>query len=306
MTATEQTIEEATVDATVALEEIKAALAAVEQARTNPTVQDPYHAVVGHKLTDTENAALIEARRRTGNCGQRCAGAPGRLGGYGYCVREPHGPELPHFVVDDRNTVTWTWTNGEELVDVPTDTTVVDPDDAKVETFLSGMRVNKRNSRDVLMVLSTPKKRDERIEILDLTHQRFRKIARGELVPVRDDDPEPTPEQMKWVAEFIADRRKAAYDIAAREVGNRRWDRPTMLASVRKIGIAEPPIEYGTSISLSLTLKVPGRDAQLDNTDALKAAVEAAIKVAAQNTLPEGFEVRGVREFSANGITELR
>lgn len=305
MTTTQQEITVEDLEAAVA-----AAVQAVQATPTEaPAVPDPWGIggtpiEIGRTFT-REEWNKIEHHNQ---CRQRCAGAPG-LYNYGYCQRETgHGPELAHFVANpDNRTVTWVWVNGTETIEEPvTEVEVEDPAELKVETYTPHMRVNYRNKRDVMLVLSVPKKRDERVEVLDLTHQKFRKVRKEMLVPHRDDDPEPTVEQMAWVGSFIAERRAKAYEIADREVTNRRWSREEMHQSVAKIGIAPPPVMYGTSVGLSIDLRLPKRDiAGLDQA-ALKEALEAAIKVAAEKALPDGFSVRRVHNFYVDGVTEIR
>lgn len=296
----------------ITVEELEAAVAAAVAATApveEPKVRDPWGiggqpVEIGRTFSPDEWRTIINAEQ----CRQRCAGAPG-VGGYGYCVREAgHSPELPHFVIDHERRVTWVWVNGLETVE-DQDTPVIpdlDPADAKVTTFTSHMRVNYRNKRDIMIVLSVPRKRDERVEILDLTHQKFRKVRKELLTPARPDDPEPTQEQMMWVAQFIADRRANAYEIANREVLNGRWGRGEMNASVAKIGISPPPVRRGVSVSLNVDLFIPGKN--LDGLDQgeLQKAFEAAIKVAADKALPDGFSVRRVHNFYVGGVEEVQ
>lgn len=287
--------------------------AAVEAAKAEkPAVPDPWGIggnpiEIGRTFTRQEWTKI----QNMDQCRQRCAGAPG-LYAYGYCQRElGHGPELNHFVANvDTRAVTWVWANGteklvEQVVAAEPDA-VEDPPDAKVEQFTQHLRVNYRNKRDILLVLSVPKKRDTHVEVLDLTHQKFRKPRKEMLVPARDDDPEPTQEQMAWVAEFIADRRRNAFEIAAREVTNRRWGKDEMLASVAKIGISPPPVQHGVTVSMSVDFRLPGRNLNGVDQAELQAAFEAAVKVAAAKTMPDGFSVRRVHNFNVGGVEEIR
>lgn len=312
-----------TVTDTITIDEVNAAVlaavtaAATTQAGTEAPVQGvhdnwgeaglPVH--VGQILTQTKYTELLRSHNTVGACHQRCAGAPG-VGGYGYCVRETgHDPKLQHFVVggDTGREVTWVWSNGLEGVDDTTEVVEkIDADDATVESYSVGMRVSKRDSRDVLVVLGAPKKRDEKVEILDLTHQRFRKIRKTLLVPVRDDDVEPTQEQMAWVAQFVADRRTNAYEIAEREVTNGRWRRPEMLASVAKIGIGEPPTRYAVAVGLNIELAVPGLDVSALDQTVLRDGIKAAILAAGKAMLPEGYRVKDVANFYVDGVREVR
>lgn len=304
MTAATDTITTEAVEA--AVQQALAAQATLDQ---TDRVVDPWG--VGGEPIEIGRVFTRDEMNRIENqtqCHQRCAGAPG-VGGYGYCQREHgHDPKLKHFVAYEYDrTVKWVWeTQVDEKDAVPGEVEGdIDAADAKVETFTIGLRVNKRNERGVLMVLSVPKKRDEKVEILDLAHQRFRKIRRDTLVPARDDDAEITPEQMTWVSQFIADRRANVFEIGMREVTNGRWSKATALESLAKIGISEPPVQYGTTVNVSIDLKLPGRDLNLDQA-AVQAAFEAALRTAAAATLPEGYTVRRVHNINVDGVTEIR
>jgi hypothetical protein len=261
----------------------------------------------GDVLT-TEQRALLAGRRYAGvdngGCGQRCAGVP-KIGAYGYCQRKgQHGPELPHVVVTETGEVAWAWVNGELPVD-PTPDVLDDPADAKVEAFTQGMRVNYRNKRDILYVLAVPKRRDESVEIVDLTHQRMRKIRKDVLVPAREDDPQPTQAEMRWMGEFIAARRQSALDIALRELENGRWTRAQMNESLKKIDIAPRPTRYGTSFSVTVDLVLPPGVTDLggmrDYAAVLKRVMEAGFK-AERNDI----QVKRVHDIYGGTVTEVR
>ncbi len=261
----------------------------------------------GDILTAEQYALLGKShpyeRNSRGVCNQQCAGIP-RVG-YGYCQRTTHGPELPHLVTleEGSHEVAWVWMNGELPVE-PTPDEATDPEDAKVEVFTQGLRVNYRNKRDKLFVLSVPRKRDEVVEIVDLTHQRMRKIKKELLVPARDDDAAPTQDEMRWMGTFIAARRKSALDIALRELENRRWDRDTMNASLAKIDIAPRAARYGTSFSATLDIKLPPGVKEI-NIDAAQAKLREVLAEAVKN-LGEGYEVRRIREVYGGTVEELR
>lgn len=215
------------------------------------------------KIGDTIPLDLYQHAGHIGTCSVRCAGAPGLHGAYGYCQRaEGHDRRLPHFVADENRVVTWTWFDvvtmetTETIRTTPT-AELDDPADAKVDEFVVGARVNQRNKRDILVVLSTPRRRDPSVEILDLTHSRFRKLTKTSLVPPRPDDPDPTPEQIQWLGEFLAKRRNTCREIAQREVRNQRWSRAQMNESLRRIGIAEELPTYGAELRVTVKLKAP-------------------------------------------------
>lgn len=304
------TINEEAVQATI--DEVAAAIAAatgVPPAVVEPPkVVDPLGtdgAVVktGDVLTADQVNKYVVLRRSEGSCGQRCAGVP-RIGAYGYCQRKgKHGPELPHLVITADREVAWAWQNGEVPVD-PEPDVLNDPATASVERFTQGLRVNYRNKREILFVLSTPRKKDEQVEVLDLTHQRFRKIVKSALVPARDDDPEPSPEEMAWVATFIADRRSKALEIGLRELENGRWDRNQMNESLAKIDIAPRPIRYGTSFSATVDLTLPEGVTTINEYD-YELKIREAIKAAVEGMEP-GLKVRKVREVYGGRITEIR
>lgn len=282
------------------------AQALLENKIIDPLGADGKLVKTGDVLTIEQYALLAEKDTGGGygtgrSCRQQCAGIPGV--GYGYCQREKHGPELPHLVVTRDRVVAWAWQNGEVPVE-PTPDEVEDPADAKVEVFTQGLRVNYRNKRDKLFVLSVPRKRDEVVEIVDLTHQRMRKIKKELLVPARDDDAAPTQDEMRWMGTFIAARRKSALDIALRERENGRWQRDQMNASLAKIDIAPRVPRYGTSFSATLDIKLPPGMVTLNAHEAeikLRAVLAEAVK-----NLGEGYEVRRIREVYGGTVEELR
>lgn len=241
--------------------------------------------------------------RHPNSCGQRCAGVP-KIGSYGYCQRRgAHGPELPHLVVTADREVAWAWTNGVVPVN-PEPDVLADPEDAKVEAFTQGMRVNYRNKREILFVLSVPKRKDESVEVLDLTHQRFRKIAKTALVPARDDDPDPSQEEMAWVAAFIAERRTKALEISLRELENRRWNRQQMNESLAKIDIAPRAARHGTSFTATVDLALPRGVRDIDAAE-YEQKIREAVRKATEELL-EGVEVRTVRDVYGGDVRELR
>lgn len=317
--------------AAVTMEAIDEALAAVQATKVNipdipkidqatgqvipkvepPKVVDPFGTdgqvvKTGDVLTAAQQRLLV---RRTYNqpnrgCGQRCAGVP-KIGAYGYCQRpEEHGPELPHFVATDTGEVAWAWQNGEVPVD-PTPDVLSDADDAKVEAYSLGLRVNYRNKRDILYVLGVPKKRDESVEVIDLTHQRMRKIRKDLLVPERADDPVPSQTEMRWMGEFIAARRQSALDIALRELENGRWTRGQMNESLARIDIAPRAARYGTSFSVTVDLVLPVGIKDLggmtDYAGTLKRVMEAGFKA-----VRDDIEVKRVHDIYGGTVHEVR
>lgn len=193
-------------------------------------------------------------------CHVRLAGAPGDT--YAYCRRpDGHDPRHPHLETESRSsvmnsTVVWVWGKGEApLVEVAEE--VTDPADAKLESYEVGAFVAYRDKRRVLVIVSKPRKRDETVEVLDLTHQRMVKIRKENLVPRRPDDPTPTPEQFQWVGRWLAERRKKALEVAKRELANGRWNRSTMNQSLEKLDIAPLPAKYGGTVEFTIKFEFP-------------------------------------------------
>lgn len=316
--------------AAVTIEAIDEALAQVQAAKVDipdipvetgqvvpkvepPKVVDPLgtdgQVVKTGDILTADQVLLLAPRDRYGEdrrsgCAQRCAGAP-KIGGYGYCQRRgAHGPELPHLVlVPGTNEVAWAWQNGEVPLD-PTPDVLADADDLKVELFTQGLRVNYRNKRDILFVLAAPRRKDESVEVVDLTHQRMRKIKKELLIPERADDPVPSQDEMRWMGEFIAARRQSAIDIALREMENRRWNRAQMNTSLAKIDIAPRPVRYGASIALTMDLVLPAGVKTIDGVNANAKLLE--VLQAGLTQVAPGVTVRRVHDVYGGDVNEIR
>jgi hypothetical protein len=234
-------------------------------------------------------------------CNQRLAGAPG--GSYAYCRRpKGHDPRHPHFETEDASSrigsrVRWVWGKGEApLVEVADE--FADPDDAKLESYEEGTFASYRDKRRVLMVLSRPRKGDEGVEVLDLTHQRFLKVSKDKLVPRRDDDPAITPEQFEWVGKWLADRRKKALEVAKRELGNGRWNRSTMNESLEKLDIAPLPAKYGGTVEFTIRFEFPN-GARLGRDEARRLVEQAVIGD------HEGVKITQISNWYGGNPTEI-
>jgi hypothetical protein len=275
-------------EVTAAIDEAKATKVETKQPEIEP---DPL-GVDGADIKIGDHAPYVA----TGRCGQRLAGVPGL--GYVNCERAVgHPPHHAHYTTGMSGTVMWVWGKGDPpMADSPDE--VEDAAEAKVERWEVGDRVNYRNKRDVLIVLTVPKRKDKEVEVLDLTHERMRKIPRTKVVPPRDDDPEMTADQFKWMARFLAERRKAAIDVAKRELTNRRWDKNAMNRTLEKLDIAPIPPRYQSTPEMSLRVVLPPGAPKI-NQDELRRRLRAALV-----KVYDGFEITEINSFYGGTFTE--
>lgn len=121
------------------------------------------------------------------------------------CTRQPHPEHWKHVALAGRE-VLGKW-GGSEAGDPNAEEGEPDPDpgpDFKLEV---GELYKFRSRKTILQVVGF--RRDGRVEVLDLTHLRYRVLRREQLVP-RKDEVLLTPEQVRWVGKFMAERRAEA------------------------------------------------------------------------------------------------
>lgn len=131
------------------------------------------------------------------------------------CSRRSHPDDWKHIATyDDSNGgyVIGYW--GGAPADPETET---DPDPAPF-TLTIGTIYKFRNRPTMLMLVGT--RPNNKCEVLDLTHKRFRLLDGAQLIPRRDDAAPLEPDQLKWVAQFMAERRNKVREVAIRQRGD--------------------------------------------------------------------------------------
>ncbi len=173
------------------------------------TTQQLWDWAPGTEVDEGVYDAMRDARRETASClehirhttwedeggeGQR----PG-LGGAWSCSLPRHDHFQPHIAMSHTNVLA-KWGVYEE----PETTT--DP----VVPFTPEVGVLYRFRNRDTMLLYVAARKDGRVDVLDLEHSRYRVLRREQLALRRDTDPDPTPQQMQWVATFMSERRATA------------------------------------------------------------------------------------------------
>lgn len=126
------------------------------------------------------------------------------------CTRRNHPDHWKHIATAGHNVLGyWGGTDPKSLPVVPADIDSDEPFEVEI-----GKLYKFRNRRTLMMAVG--KRREsgtDKVEVLDLDHQRYRVLDRTQLAP-RREDMHPTPAQLKWVAEFMAKRRQEVRDNA--------------------------------------------------------------------------------------------
>lgn len=152
-----------------------------------------------------------------------------------------------------------------------------DPADAAITEWSTGLKAAFRDQRVVLYVLSEPD--GGAVEVLDLTHQRFRKVATTSVVPARPDDPAITIEQFKWLGEWLSGQRAGARRGAQRGLNNGQWSKAGMNETLAKLDIA-PRVQrlVNGSIELSFGVRLPAGTAEPSRTVLTQILRQALVK----------------------------
>lgn len=198
------------------------------------------------------------------------------------CSLPRHDADQPHIAVLDR-TVQATW-GAPQTAPVEPDSEV-DPEPPPFE-LEEGVIYKFRNKPTLLVYVRT--RRDGQIEVLDLTHQRWRVLDKSKLVPRREGAASPTPEQMRWVAEFLAERRRAVRDNALTQKRSGYFDRnPAEFDEIlRELSLAPLQQVLSGSVSVTFTFTSP--------TLTQAKAKEKFEEWRRTLTLPEGFAVKEI------------
>lgn len=232
-----------------------------------------------------------------GACPNRTSGVPGHQ--YVGCDRPAgHNPHWPHVAARDGKAVA-VW--GAEPPPLPDEPQVFDDEGAQLDlaTVKASTLLNYRDKADLLIVLNVmrPDPRNgadaQQVEVLDLTHRRFRRIPVRSLVPLRDEATALTAEQMKWVGEFVAERRQHTKAVAMRELANGRWDLVTMNSALLKLNMEayQPPMAAVVNADMSIELP-EGSD--LDTRRKVQAAIKKALT---------DLEIEGLGKLRVTGVS---
>ena len=135
-----------------------------------------------------------------------------RYDGY-VCTRNDHPDHWKHIATAGRRVIGyWGGTDPKDLAVVPED---VDSDEPFALEI--GKLYKFRNRRTLLMVVG--KRREsgvDKVEVLDLDHEKYRVLDSTKLAP-RREDMVPTAQQLKWIAQFMAKRRQEVRDNALQQ-----------------------------------------------------------------------------------------
>ncbi len=183
---------------------------------TDPLGDLDYHARDLKRRHATAWRELYEQHRDAGRCTATTAdeevddyvGESGRFN----CSRREHPEDWKHIATYDDSHggyVIGYW--GGAPADPETET---DPEPAPF-TLTIGTIYKFRNRPTMLMLVGTRPK--DKCEVLDLTHKRFRVLDREQMIPRRDDAPPLDADQLKWVAQFMAERRNKVREVAIRQ-----------------------------------------------------------------------------------------
>lgn len=224
---------------------------------------------------DYEN--IVTQCNRNGRCyenvrvGQFESGeAEGTVGSWS-CSLSAHADEQPHVALSHR-TVLAVWGGA------PPETTV----DGAVEPFTPEVGVIYRfRNRDTLLCYVGPRGQD-RVEVLDMTHQRYRVLNRDQLVPRGAGAEPPTPEQMQWVATFLVGRREEVRRNAITQRRNGYFRTSAELNDVlEELDLAPLQVRHSGVVTLEMRIQArPGMP---------RAEIERGMRAWMERELPEGI-----------------
>lgn len=176
--------------------------------KTATTVDPLAHIVGGGQMTDAEMRKLNE-NRETSACGSSSAGEEvvGEPGDW-TCSRGEHPDNWKHIATYGGQAVIATWGGWEEGAETGDEAV------AAAEPEI-GALLKFRNRPTILMPVGL--RGEDQVEVLDLTHQRFRLLKREQLVPRPADAEPPSAEMLAWVAKFMAERREETRRVARQQ-----------------------------------------------------------------------------------------
>lgn len=205
--------------------------------------------------------------------------------GRGMCSRTRHPSHWKHIAVSDR-TVIGIWR--DELTTEEGEG-VGDPEVSEPVDLTTGNMVRFKNRTDLMLVLGVRKVASSTgtVEVLDLTRKRFR-VLRPEQLIARKPGEDPTAEQIRWVAEFMAERREKTRQVALNELRTGRFHSAAEVNSVLdELGLERHVARrQGTA---ELRVVVSGVETGTSAREAARVLREAV----AAMTLPNGYKVEG-------------
>ena len=155
---------------------------------------------------------LAQIRTNEGRCDDnlplRDIGARGHRGDLPHhyngmhCSLPRHGEDQEHIFLDGAR-VGAAWNDNPVVIDEAD--TEKDPEPEPFD-LVEGVIYKFRNKPTMLVYVRT--RPDGQVEVLDLTHERWRVLDKSKLVPRPDDAEPPTSEQLMWLAKFMAERRE--------------------------------------------------------------------------------------------------
>lgn len=236
--------------------------------------------------SDLRGAALEQYREERAG-GARCGASNveaqeagefvGEEGGWS-CTRAPHPSHWQHIATSGRYVI-GRWSSDDAVTDAATEP---DPEPFTAEI---GNLYRLRGRQEILMLIGFRKADSHgvrKVEVLDLSHKRFRLLKLEQLIPRADDGEAPTAEAMAWVAKYMAKRRSEVREVAMREFRNGRYNRETLNSTLLELGLEPSQVVLHLVCTPEVRMVLPpGIDQQEAKDQLLKAFREMP--------LPEGW-----------------
>lgn len=236
----------------------------------------------GQMTHDQQLAWLRQPRGR--RCGVQCTeddtarASAGETGAGWNCTRLLHPPGTQH-IAGNSEPANYAYVVWDSEVEDVTDGV----DTAPTPELEVGKIYKFRNRQTKLVYLGTRK--TGKIEVLDLTHQRYRVLDREQLI-ARPPDAEPTtPEELQWIATFMAQRREETRRNALQQRRDGYFKSADQLNGIlNELGLR--PFGTVRRGDVNMTFSV---ESQMSNSD-----VQAALATWVRNTpLPKGIKLVG-------------
>lgn len=207
------------------------------------------------------------------------------------CSRGAHPSHWRHVALSGRLVVAkWGGDPTKQPLPVPDEVDAPQPDGFTPEI---GGLYKAEGRRTLLMVVGF--RRAGQVEILDLTHQRFRVLRRAQLRPKRDDMV-PTPEQMRWAGQFMAERRKLTRDNALKQRRDGYFKSVTELNRVlAELGLEQHVRTRQGRVSIEIPVRLTS---QLTDT----ALRDKFVEWITANGMPDGVALQEGRDFGRRNV----